>query len=176
VTRQAQNAAWTAHQDILDIFRANGRSVADACRIARDRLASISIGDPERPQSWDAYRILAADLQTLLCFMNEQRVPSSEPTAFRSFVIDVLVYLYETEQGGRGSLIAREVHRRWSEELGRSHRDTMSAAERLAACLHASGDGTAALPIFREVLRLRSQTKGPDAPGALTRHFHSVAA
>jgi tetratricopeptide (TPR) repeat protein len=168
VTERTDNFAWPAHQDIQDIFRTNNVSVAEACRGARDRLAAIDVGKPELPQSWDAYRILAADLRTLLGFMHEHGVLSSEPAAFRSLVINVLNYLYEADQSKLGVVMARVVRQRWTAELGETHEDAVSAAERLAACLHGSGDAQAALPIFRDILRLRSRVKGPGNPTALS--------
>ena len=48
-----------------------------------------------------------------------------------------------------GVRLAEIIHREWEARIGESHIDTLQAAERLAACLHAEGDAKRARPVFK---------------------------
>lgn len=160
-------AVRCAHQDIQDIFRANQGGVAQACTDARDRLAVLTRIDTDDPAHWDACKSLCVDLGVLLGFLTETSVPCSEPAGFRSLVLSILWYLYVAEQNQRGLVMAREIHRRWTAELGPEHLSRIAACERHATFLFALGEAKSALPLLQESAQLLSRISGPSSPGAL---------
>ncbi|WP_149548066.1 tetratricopeptide repeat protein [Streptomyces marokkonensis] len=171
MTRPVDPEVEKAHTDVLNLFRRStaGEPAAHAsvCRAARDRLAALPVLDPDDPSTWAAYALVTADVQTLLAYLRETGVPSSEPERFRSLVIRVLRYLYRADRAEPGALLAELVRKDWETSIGESHDHTLVAAERLAACLHARGDSEQARPVFERVLRLRSERHGEDHPGTL---------
>ncbi|MER7691781.1 tetratricopeptide repeat protein [Streptomyces sp. NPDC097610] len=168
MTHPVDPAVRQAHTDVLNLFRKStaGESAA-VCRTARDRLAALPNLDPDDPSTWASYELITADVQTLLGYLREAGVPSSEPERFRSLVISVLRYLYVADQADPGALLAELVHRDWQTWIGESHDHTLEAAGRLAACLHALDDSERARPVFERILRLRSGKHGDDHPDTL---------
>ncbi|MFI6722803.1 tetratricopeptide repeat protein [Streptomyces sp. R-74717] len=166
MTHPVVTEAEQAHTDVLNLFRkstaGNQTGLAVVCRAARDRLAALPVLDPDDPSTWAAYELITADMQTLLGYLREADVPSSEPERFRSLVIRVLRYLYASDRAEPGALLAEIVHRDWETRIGESHAHTIDAAERLAACLHARGDSEHARPVFERILQLRSKKYGDD--------------
>ncbi|AVZ74246.1 hypothetical protein SLUN_20825 [Streptomyces lunaelactis] len=171
MTHPVDPAVEQAHTDVVDLFRSNPAAdpagLEAVCRAARDRLAVLPALDPHDPQTWSSYDLITRDVQTLLGCLREAGVPSSEPEHFRAVLIRVLYYLYEADRAEPGVLLAEIVHGDWEVRIGESHADTLKAAERLAACLHALGDSTRARPLFERVLLLRSKTFGNTDPSTL---------
>ncbi|WP_167828897.1 tetratricopeptide repeat protein [Streptomyces sp. MZ04] len=164
-------AVRQAHTDVIGLFResrADGPAELEAvCRAARDRLAALPPLDAQDPRTWSSYALLTKDVQTLIGYLREAGVPSSEPDHFRALLIRVLCYLYEADGAAPGVLLAELVHRDWEARIGESHHDTLRALERLAACLFARGDAEKARPLFERVLLLRSRAFGDDDPTTL---------
>lgn len=137
-----------AHQDIREIFRNQTADLARACEQARDRLAAVPRPGPDNRFSGDDWDTLAADLRVLLAFAAQTGVRIGEPDGFRILVLDLLWNLRTTNRNGLGAVLSREVHRRWSAELGMRHRDRVSAGQYCALCLLDIGDGKTALPLL----------------------------
>ncbi|MFF1739540.1 tetratricopeptide repeat protein [Streptomyces mirabilis] len=160
-----------AHSYVLNLFRkstfVDPAELATVCREARDRFAALPALDPDDPSTWTSYELITADVQTLLGYLREAGVPSSETERFRSLVIRVLRYLYRADQADPGALLAELVHRDWQMWIGEAHDHTLEAAGRLAACLHALDDSERARPVFERILRLRSGKQGDDHPDTL---------
>lgn len=171
MTRPVDPAVEQAHTDVLDLFLSNPAAdpvgLEAVCRAARDRLARLPALDPHDPQTWSSYALITRDVQTLLGYLREAEVPSSEPERFRSLLIRVLHYLYEADRASPGVLLAEMVHGDWEARLGESHADTLKAAERRAACLHAGGDSERARPLFERILVLRTRMFGSTDPSTL---------
>jgi hypothetical protein len=167
MTQPVAPAVQQVHAEILDLFRTDSADLQAVCRAARDRLAALPALEPRDPLSWSSYRLITADVLTLLGYLRETGVASSEPPSFRSRLIDVLRYLYEAEEGKLGALLARVVHNEWAAQLGASHTAAIDVAERLAACLFALGETEECRPLFEEVVRLRARVLGNDDPATL---------
>ncbi|WP_411077258.1 tetratricopeptide repeat protein [Streptomyces sp. cmx-10-25] len=165
-------AVERAHADLLRLFRAGPAAPDVVCAAARDRLAAVPDLDPGDPRTWDSYRLITADVQTLLGYLREAGVPHSEPEGFRDLLIRVLRHLDEADRAELGVLLAGLVHDDWRERLGEAHPDTLRAAERLAACLSARGDTARARPLLERILLLRTRTLGGDAPATLLAACH----
>lgn len=176
MTHPVDPAVERAHADVVSLFRdhtdgdaaVTAAGLAAVCRAARDRLALLPSLDPHDPRTWSSYELITADVRTLLGYLHEAGVPSSESERFRSLLIRVLHYLYRADDGAEpGILLAELLHRDWAARIGESHADTIEAAERLAACLHAQGDSQRARPLFEKVLLLRSKKLGDADPATL---------
>jgi tetratricopeptide (TPR) repeat protein len=175
MTHPVDPAVAQAHADVQDLFRQNPvgdpavdpAGLAAVCRAARDRLAAMPALDADDPRAWTSYELITADVQTLLGYLREVDVASSEPQRFRSLLVSVLWYLYRTDKNEPGAYVAEIVHRDWEARIGEAHADTLTAAERLSACLHARGDVEQSLSLLKRVHLLRSRTKGDDDPATL---------
>ncbi|MEV0113518.1 tetratricopeptide repeat protein [Streptomyces sp. NPDC050844] len=171
MTHPVDPAVSQAHADVIGLFRENPADgpaeLAAVCRAARDRLAALPPLDNQDPRTWSSYALITKDVQTLIGYLREAGVPSSEPERFRALLIRVLCYLYEADGAAPGILLAEIVHRDWEARIGETHHDTLRALERLAACLFAEGDAKKARPLFERVLLLRSRAFGDDDPGTL---------
>ncbi|MFH0522232.1 tetratricopeptide repeat protein [Streptomyces sp. M41] len=167
MTYPVDPAVLRVHAEVVEVFRAGTGDLAGVCRAARDRLAGLPGLDAREPRSWSSYRLVTADALTLLGYLRETGVETSEPASFRALLIDVLRYLYEAEQPALGVLPARFLHQDWTARLGASHAATVDVAERLAACLFALGETEQSRPLFEEVLRLRTRVRGADDPATL---------
>ncbi|MEU1463166.1 tetratricopeptide repeat protein [Streptomyces sp. NPDC005727] len=166
MTRPVDPAVQQAHADVVALFRATPAAdragLHDVCRAARDRLAALPVLDPHDPSTWNSYELLTANFQTLLCYLVEADVPTSEPDRFRALLIRLLHYHYDSHNADPGVRLAELVLKDWEVRLGESHKDTILANERLAACLHDRGDSEQARPLFERILALRSQKSGAD--------------
>jgi tetratricopeptide (TPR) repeat protein len=173
MTHPVDPAVARAHAHVLDLFRPSPAGpdevsgLAEVCRAARDRLAAIPALDPLDPRTWNSYAVITADVQTLLGYLREAGVPISEPERFRSLLIRVLYYLYESEKAQTGVLLAELLHRDWQARLGESHADTLHATARLAACLYAHGEPKRARPLFERVHQQQAGQFGDDDPATL---------
>ncbi|MEU3901059.1 tetratricopeptide repeat protein [Streptomyces sp. NPDC045251] len=171
MTHPIAPAVEQAHADVLNLFRkstAGDRAgLAALCRAARGRLAALPSLDADDPSTWTSYELITVDVRTLLGFLRELDVPSSEPERFRTLLIDVLRYLYMADRSELGEFLAETVYTDWDTRLGESHTHTINAAERLAACVHGRGDTERALPVFARILELRSAKFGDSHPGTL---------
>ncbi|MEU3185131.1 tetratricopeptide repeat protein [Streptomyces sp. NPDC006923] len=156
-----------AHADVLDLFRRNTDGLDEVCRAARDRLARMPDLDPHDLRTWTSYKLITADVQTLLGYMREAGVPSSESQRFRSLLIRVLDYLCASEGAETGVVLAELVHSEWKTRIGESDTATVYAAERLALCLYEQGAPKRARPLFERVHQQRSSLCGDDDPAAL---------
>lgn len=156
-----------ARRDVENILRANDGGVAQACRAARDRLSLVDAPDPGDPGTWDGYGPLARDLNILVGFLGETRVPTSEPGSFRALVIRVLRYLDRAHLNETGVVLAEDVDRRWTAELGTRHPDQIAARERHAACRHALGAAQVALDLFDSAYRASQDLYGGQHPRTL---------
>lgn len=157
-----------AHRDIQEIFRTHTADLARACEQARERLAAVpppGPGDRNCEEDWDT---LTSDLRVLLGFTAQTGVPIGEPDGLRTLVLHLLWHLHTKSLNDLGAVVAREVHRRWSAELGTRHAARVSAGEYYALCLLDSGDADTALPLLRETVRLRTEANGADH--AMTLH------
>ncbi|WP_053650016.1 MULTISPECIES: tetratricopeptide repeat protein [unclassified Streptomyces] len=172
MTPAVDPAVGRAHADLLHLFRTGPAEPGAVCAAARDRLAATPDLDPGDPRTWNSYRLLTADVQTLLGYLREAGVPHSEPERFRDLLIRVLRHLCEADRAELGVLLAGPVHDDWRERLGEAHPDTLRAAERLAACLSARGDAERARPLLERILLLRSRTLGENAPATLLAACH----
>jgi hypothetical protein len=167
MTDPVDPAVARAHADVLDLFRRDPAGLDEVCRAARDRLALMPAPDPRDPRTRVSYDLITTDVQTLLGYLREAGVPSSEPEYFRSLLIRVLDHLYESEKAQTGVLLAELVRDDWEARLGESHADTLNATERLAMCLYEQGQSKRARPLFERVHQLRSRQFGDDDPAAL---------
>jgi tetratricopeptide (TPR) repeat protein len=171
MTHPIAPAVEKAHTDVLNLFRnstaGEPAGLAAVCRAARDRLAALPALDAEDPSTWASYELVTVDVQTLLGFLREVDVPSSEPERFRTLLIGVLRYLYMADRSKLGELLAGIVHMDWRTRLGASHVHTIDAIERLAACIHARGDAKRARPVFERIVELRSAKFGDNHPSTL---------
>jgi tetratricopeptide (TPR) repeat protein len=156
-----------SHSHIHDLFRSSNASVAATCQAARDKYASFPNIDPDDPASWDTYRLITSDLQTLLAYLIETGVPSSAPDSFRNLVMRVLYYLSRADRSKLGLILSKAVYREWSEQLGQSHPDVIYVAERQAACHQELGDAQAATALMRKVLAQRKAVLGDAHPSTL---------
>ncbi|MDQ1015678.1 tetratricopeptide repeat protein [Streptomyces afghaniensis] len=166
MTRPVDPAVQQAHADVVALFRttpaADPAGLYAVCRAARDRLAALPVLDPHDPGTWNSYELLTTNIQTLLCYLGEANVPTSEPDRFRALLIRLLHYHYDSHNADPGVLLAELVLKDWEVRLGESHKDTIVAIERLAACLHDRGDSQRARPLFERILALRSRKFGAD--------------
>ncbi|WP_314613464.1 tetratricopeptide repeat protein [Streptomyces stackebrandtii] len=171
MTRHVDPAVQRAHADVVALFRttpaADPAGLHAVCRAARDRLAALPVLDPHDPRTWNSYELLTTNIRTLLCYLGEADVPTSEPDRFRALLIRLLHYHYNSHDAEPGVLLAELVHKDWEARLGESHTDTIEAAERLAACLHDRGDAEQARPLFERILALRSKELGADDTATL---------
>ncbi|MCX4773799.1 tetratricopeptide repeat protein [Streptomyces sp. NBC_01285] len=167
MTHPVDPAVARAHADVLDLFRRNPAGLDEVCRAARDRLTAMPALDPLDPRTWNSYALITTDVQTLLGYLREAGVPSSEPERFRSLLIRVLYYLYESEKSKIGVLLAELVTSDWEARLGKSHADTLNATGRLAVCLYAQGEPKRARPLFAWVHQQRASQFGDDDPATL---------
>ncbi|MFD6326345.1 tetratricopeptide repeat protein [Streptomyces sp. NPDC058442] len=171
MTHPIAPAVEKAHTDVLSLFRkstvGDPDGLAALCRAARDRLAALPTLDADDPSTWTSYELITVDVRTLLGFLREIDVPSSEPKRFRTLVIDVLRYLYMADRSELGEYLAKIVHTDWDRRLGESHVHTIDAVERLAACIHGRGDAKRARPVFEQILELRSAKFGDSHPSTL---------
>ncbi|TFI25612.1 tetratricopeptide repeat protein [Streptomyces sp. 4R-3d] len=156
-----------AHADVVGLFRRSPGAVDEVCRAARERLGAMPVFDPYDSRTWNSYALITADIETLLGYLREAGIPSSEPVNFRSLLIRVLYYLYLSEKSQTGVLLAELVHSDWELRLGPSHTSTIDVTERLAACVHAQGESEGARKLFERVLELRSERFGDNAPDTL---------
>jgi tetratricopeptide (TPR) repeat protein len=157
-----------AHRDIQEIFRTQTADLARACEQARDRLAAVPSPGPGDRDSEDDWHTLISDLRVLLGFTAQTGVPIGKPDGLRALILNVLWHLHAKERNDLGAALAREVHRRWSAELGMRHADRVSAGEYHALCLLGIGDANTALPLLWETVRLRTEAFG--AHHAVTLH------
>ncbi|MEH0420473.1 tetratricopeptide repeat protein [Streptomyces sp. B21-083] len=171
MTHPIDPAVEKAHTDVLNLFRTSTAGdpagLAALCRAVRDRLAALPTLDADDPSTWTSYELITVDVRTLLGFLRELDVPSSEPERFRTLLIDVLRYLYMADRSELGEYLAKIVHTDWDRRLGESHVHTIDAVERLAACVHGRGDAERSQPLFQKILRLRSAKFGRDHSGTL---------
>nr|WTB34891.1 tetratricopeptide repeat protein [Streptomyces sp. NBC_00830] len=171
MTQAVDPAVEKAHTDVLELFRkstaGDPAGLGAVCRAARDRLAALPTLDPDDPSTWTSYELITVDVRTLLGFLREVDVPSSEPERFCTLLIRVLRYLYKADRSELGEFLAEIVHTDWDTRLGESHVHTIDAAERLAACIHARADTERARPVFQRILRLRAAKFGDDHPDTL---------
>ena len=156
-----------ARQRVHNLFRLDGSLVERACLAARDEYAALPALDPEDPASWDSYQTLTSDLQTLLAYMSEVDVPSSEPAMFRRLVIRVLRYLSMADKSELGMTVSTAVYREWSEHLGDTHPDVIDVLECQAACHKELNDSEASAELMKEVLARRKAAFGDDDPRTL---------
>lgn len=159
--------ALDARQRVHHLFRLDGTPVDHACRAARGEYAALPDLDPEDRASWDSYQVITSDLQTLLAYMAEVGVPSSEPGTFRVLVIRVLRYLSAADRSELGLTLSTALYGEWSGKLGGTHPDVINVMERQAACHMELGDASASIALMREVLTRRKAVFGDDDPRTL---------
>ncbi|MEV6593154.1 tetratricopeptide repeat protein [Streptomyces acidicola] len=164
-------AVEKAHRDVLNLFRkstaGDPAGLAAVCRAARDRLAQMPALAPNDPSTWTSYELITVDVQTLLGYLREVGVPSSESERFRTLLIRVLWYLCQAGRAELGVVLAENLRTDWVVQLGESHVHALDAARRLASCLHPLGESERARPVLQRILDLRSAKFGDDHPGTL---------
>jgi tetratricopeptide (TPR) repeat protein len=159
--------ALDARQRVHHLFRLASTPVDHACRAARSEYAALPDLDPEDRASWDSYLVITNDLQTLLAYMTEVGVASSEPGTFRKLLMRVLRYLSAADQSELGLTLSTTVYGEWSGQLGETHPDVINVMERQAACYMELGDASASTALMRQVLTRRKAVFGDDEPRTL---------
>jgi len=171
-------ASLQIHRLVQALLRAR-LSAADRRRVlhaAEELVATAILGDPNDPITWPAYAVISPHVQALAEHHDGDIASAdTEPEQFRSLLFDVSRYLHASGRDATGRRLIEAARRRWTDDLGADHPDTLSAAYSLAVKLWSLGNQVAARVLDEDTLARRRRLFGDDHPDTL-RSAHNLAA
>ncbi|WP_159039049.1 FxSxx-COOH system tetratricopeptide repeat protein [Streptomyces sp. JHA19] len=142
---------------------------------AEELLATITLGDPDTPESWPEYGMIVPHVRELLSSAAALPGPQLDADGFRALVLKVQRYLYFSGQSRSAVDICRITRESWTERLGPDHPDTLNSGYNLASNLFELGEYAQAKDVDQDVWERRCRVLGMDHPDTI-RSAHQLAA
>ncbi|MFE0357738.1 FxSxx-COOH system tetratricopeptide repeat protein [Streptomyces nigra] len=142
---------------------------------AEELLATITLGDPDTPESWPEYGMIVPHVRELLSSAAALPGPQLDADGFRALVLKVQRYLYFSGQSRSAVDICRITRESWTERLGPDHPDTLNSGYNLASNLFELGEYAQAKEVDQDVWERRCRVLGMDHPDTI-RSAHQLAA
>ncbi|MGW1615979.1 FxSxx-COOH system tetratricopeptide repeat protein [Streptomyces sp. NPDC002285] len=142
---------------------------------AEELLATITLGDPDTPESWPEYGLIVPHVRELLSSAAALPGIQLDAEAFRALVLKVQRYLYFSGQSRSAVDICRITRDSWTARLGPDHPDTLHSGYNLASNLFELGEYAQARDVDQEVWDRRRRVLGRDHQDTI-RSAHQLAA
>ncbi|GAA4079681.1 FxSxx-COOH system tetratricopeptide repeat protein [Streptomyces shaanxiensis] len=142
---------------------------------AEELLATITLGDPDTPESWPEYGLIVPHVRELLSSAAALPGIQLDAEAFRALVLKVQRYLYFSGQSRSAVDICRITRDSWMARLGPDHPDTLHSGYNLASNLFELGEYAQARDVDQEVWDRRRRVLGRDHQDTI-RSAHQLAA
>ncbi|MFF0304752.1 FxSxx-COOH system tetratricopeptide repeat protein [Streptomyces sp. NPDC004562] len=142
---------------------------------AEELLATITLGDPDTPETWPEYGMIVPHVRELLSSAASLPGPQLDAEGFRSLVLKVQRYLYFSGQSRSAVDICRITRESWTDRLGPDHPDTLHSGYNLASNLFELGEYAQAREVDQDVWHRRCSVLGMDHPDTI-RSAHQLAA
>lgn len=142
---------------------------------AEELLATITLGDPDTPESWPEYGLIVPHVRELLSSAAALPGIQLDAEAFRALVLKVQRYLYFSGQSRSAVDICRITRDSWTARLGPDHADTLHSGYNLASNLFELGEYAQARDVDQEVWDRRRRVLGRDHQDTI-RSAHQLAA
>ncbi|MFJ4753688.1 FxSxx-COOH system tetratricopeptide repeat protein [Streptomyces sp. NPDC088763] len=142
---------------------------------AEELLATITLGDPDTPETWPEYGMIVPHVRELLSSAASLPGPQLDAEGFRALVLKVQRYLYFSGQSRSAVDICRITRESWTDRLGPDHPDTLHSGYNLASNLFELGEYAQAREVDQDVWHRRCSVLGMDHPDTI-RSAHQLAA
>ncbi|MGW6738890.1 FxSxx-COOH system tetratricopeptide repeat protein [Streptomyces sp. NPDC055013] len=142
---------------------------------AEELLATVTLGDPDTPESWPEYGLIVPHVRELLSSAAALPGIQLDAEAFRALVLKVQRYLYFSGQSRSAVDICRITRDSWTARLGPDHPDTLHSGYNLASNLFELGEYAQARDVDQEVWDRRRRVLGRDHQDTI-RSAHQLAA
>ena len=142
---------------------------------AEELLATITLGDPDKPETWPEYGMIVPHVRELLSSAASLPGPQLDAEGFRAVVLKVQRYLYFSGQSRSAVDICRITRESWTDRLGPDHPDTLHSGYNLASNLFELGEYAQAREVDQDVWHRRCSVLGMDHPDTI-RSAHQLAA